>query len=340
MKVLGIFMFLSTSSKSSSSSALIMPKTMRPFRIFLLLYFFSIHLSAQNKALTDHHVHIFSEELLMHLKSQRLLGNSFKEVDRYYTDIDTIVKNNNAQKLWLISSGYAYSTSQNLEEEINLQLAEHQHLHNAASKFTNKIEPFYGINPLKPYALQLIKRAHKHLAFKGIKLHFQSSQIEFRNQKHVLRLWEIFSYTSQHDIPVIIHFQNHKNAIRASEIDFFFNYILPKQYNHQLIFAHLGSSGWLKNADLKNASYLKAQADVNQNVEIMFDLSGIINSGLYNGDLATDDQISNLLKSIGHKQLLFGSDYPLYSSQKYLSLLRKTLPFKRKQWKRILKNTW
>lgn len=311
-------------------------------RCFFVLSFFCLlctFATAQQKVRTDHHVHIFSEDLLKYLKSQRLLSNSFKREDLYYTDIDTIRKHSGAQKIWLISTGYAYSGSQSLENEIRLQLNEHQYLHNAASKFPNQIEAFYSVNPLKDYALQLVKRAHKNLVFKGIKLHFQSSQIEFRNQHHVRQLKELFSYTGQHDIPVILHFQNHKNSISKSEIDYFFKFVIPKQYNHQLIFTHLASAGWLKENDLTNAKYIKTLGDDSQNIDVKFDLSGVIHDGFKNLDLATMEQLSDLIKYIGHKNLLFGSDYPLYTSSDYLMIMQKALMLSRKQWRRILRNT-
>jgi predicted TIM-barrel fold metal-dependent hydrolase len=310
------------------------------FNVILLLLLFCTIVIAQQKVKTDHHVHIFSKELVKYLKSQRLLGNSFDKEDEHYTNINLILRQTDAENIWLISTGYAFIKSQILEEEINFQLNEHQHLHNAALKFPQKIKPFYGINPLKPYALQLIKRAHKHLIFQGIKLHFQSAQIEFRNKTHVNRLKEVFAYTGQHKIPVILHFQNHKNGITNTDIQFFFSSIIPSQYKHKLIFAHLGSAGWLKQNDLDNAKLLKSLADDNPHIQIKFDISGIIHPNFYNEDLASYGQLTELINYIGYEHILYGSDYPLYSSKEYLKVLQNSISLNRKQWKKLLRTSW
>ncbi len=309
-------------------------------KVFFCFLFLYTTVSGQQRLQTDHHVHIFSEDLLKYIKSQRLLSNSFNKEEAYYTDIDTILKYSAAEKLWLISTGYAYATSPGLKTELKLQLLEHQHLHKAAVKYPNRVEPFYSVNPLKPYALRLVRRAHKYLAFKGIKLHFQSSQLEFQNQGHVRRLQELFSYTGKCNIPVILHFQNHKNGINTADIDFFFNSILPREYKHQLIFAHLGSAGWLKQKDVENAKFIKLIADDHPNIEIKFDLSAILHPNLNNIELLTNKELSDLIKSIGPKQLLFGSDYPLYTSKEYLKTIQGTLSLNRRRWKKLLRNTW
>lgn len=269
-----------------------------------------------------------------------LLKRSFRGSMDSYTNIDTILYLSNAEKIWLISTGYAFNTSQNIQQEITQQLIEQDHLHKAAQKHKNKVFPFYGINPLKSYSLQLVRRAHRNLNFRGVKLHFQASHVDFRKEEHIVRLREIFTYTGRFKIPVILHFHNHKRGLSKAEIDFFFDTILPEGYAHQLIFAHLGGAGWLKAIDLENAIHIKQASDRNSKMKIKFDLSGIILPEYKNEQLPPYSDIAQTIKNIGVEYFLFGSDYPLKTADQYKTTIKQMLPLRRKEWKRIEKNTF
>jgi len=307
--------------------------------IGICLSFISV-CSCQKPINTDHHVHLFSEDLIKELKAMPMLKRSFERSIGSYTNIDTILHLSNAKQIWLISTGYAYKPKQCLRKEIALQLIEQHHLHNAAKKHKNKVIPFYGINPLKSYALQLVKRAHRNLNFNGIKMHFQTSHIDFRKEEHINKLREIFTYTGRFEIPVILHFHNHKRGLSKSEIDFFFDSILPDGYAHQLIFAHFGGAGLLKSADLQNAEYIKQASIKKSMVKLKFDLSGIVLPEIKNNQMPPYNEIAHSIRNIGMEYFLFGSDYPLKTSIQYRSTIEQLVPLRTKEWKRIIKNTF
>jgi len=290
----------------------------------------------------DHHVHVFSPDLLDNLKLRKYGSEILKGDPTLYSNIDTILAKNQAKKLCVISTGYGYRLQYvNPEDEISLKLKEHNYLSSLVNRHPKRIIPFYGIDPLKPYALQLIKRAKQFLNFEGIKLHFQASHIDFRKQEHVRDLRQIFIYAGRHNIPLIIHLQNHKSDFGKVEVDFFFSEILPKEYQQTIIFAHLGSGGWITDKSIRiTESILDAMTREEVKHNIYFDISAIISEKYQHLESVADSRKIALLKRIGWKQILLGSDYPLTSSIDYYNTLRKRLEFSRRQWKKILNNSY
>jgi len=309
--------------------------------LYFLLFLFPVA-NGQAKIKTDHHVHIFSPELLAQIKRHKYGAAQFKKADFMYTNIDSILKYNAVKQVCLISTGYAFrQSSENIQTDIKLKLKEQNILSNAALKYPNRIHPFYGIDPIKPYALQLLKRSHLHLNFAGIKLHFHASHIDFRKIEHTEALTEIFTYTGRHQIPVLIHFPNHKSDFGKIEVDYFFDYILPQGYKQTLIFAHLGSGGWLTEKSLVIInSIIDHMNDSSIEHNIKFEISGIVSNQYKELEQLTDMNKLNLLKKIGFKNLLFGSDYPLTHSQSYFNSVINRLKLTKKEKKQLINNSW
>lgn len=298
--------------------------------------------NSQSKIKTDHHVHIFSPELLTQIKRHKYGAAQFKKADFMYSDIDSILKYNDVQRLWLISTGYAFrQASENIQTDIRLKLKEQNILSNAALKYPNRIIPFYGIDPTKPYALQLLKRSHLYLNFAGIKLHFHASHIDFRKIEHSEALTEILTYTGRHQIPVLIHFPNHKSDFGKIEVDYFFDYILPKGFKQTLIFAHLGSSGWLTEKSLVIIDSIidhMNKSSIEHNIK--FEISGIVSNQYKELEQLSDISKLVLLRKIGFKNLFFGSDYPLTHAQSYFNSMISRLKLTKKEKKQLKSNSW
>lgn len=289
----------------------------------------------------DHHVHVFSPDLLQNLKIRKYGSEVLEGNQSLFANIDTILAKNAAQKLCIISTGYGYRLQYvDPRMEMALKIKEHNFLSNLVAKYPQRLVPFYGIDPLKPYALQLIKRARNHLNFEGVKLHFQASHIDFRKEDHVRALQEIFDYTGKHQIPLIIHLRNHKSDFGEVEVNFFFSEILPKEYPQTMIFAHLGSGGWITEKSLKITESIVNATMLASRHNIYFDISAIISQEFQHLETISDEEKANLLKKIGFDRLLFGSDYPLTSSIDFYNNLKNRIKLSKRQLRKILKNSY
>lgn len=260
-------------------------------------------------------------------------------IPSHYTQIDSILKYNRADRIYLISTGYAfYDIANDMQTEIELKLKEHNHLSNAVHRYPDKIIPFYGVNPLKPYAIQLLDRCRTNLNFHGVKIHMHASHVDFRKDEHVAALRGIFQYTAQHDIPVLLHFPNHKFDFGDAEVDFFFSEILPQQKSQTLVFAHMGGGGLLKEKDLNIVNSILENSARYPHHSIWFELSGFVNKQYDMVDTVSKTEKLNILRQIGFDRIFFGSDYPLITSRKYFNELLEELNLSRKE-KRLLRRT-
>lgn len=307
-----------------------------------LLFCLVVYVGYTQQLPIDHHVHIFSPDLLKNLKINKYGSELLSGNEALYSNIDTILVKNEAQKLCVISTGYGYRLRYiDPKNELALQLKEHNFLSSLVNRHPGRILPFYGIDPLKPYAIQLIDRARQFLNFEGVKLHFQASHVDFRKEEHIQSLHEIFTYTGKHNLPLIIHLKNHKSDFGETEVKFFFSDILPEEYSQTIIFAHLGGGGWVTEKSIQiTKSILCAAETANVQHNIYFDISAIINEQFQHLESVSDVEKTNLLKTIGVERLLMGSDYPLTSSKDFYKQLKSRLSLGKRQWKKIIKNSY
>ncbi len=290
----------------------------------------------------DHHVHVFSPDLVENLKL-RQYGSELIQGDlALFTNIDTILSKNKAKRICAISTGYGYRLSYiDPKDEVALQLKEHNFLSSLVNKHPDRVIPFYGVDPLKPYALQLIRRARTFLNFEGIKLHLQASHVDFRKQEHAQSLRKLFEYTGQHQIPIILHLQNHKSDFGRVEVDFFFTHILPTEFKQTIIFAHLGGGGWVTDKSIKvTEAILHHCTSPNIQHNIYFDISAMIIDQYQHLEPTSDAEKISLLGEIGIDRLVFGSDYPLVSSIDFLNQLKRRFKLSKRKWKKLLSNSY
>ncbi len=290
------------------------------------------------KQVIDYHVHIFSDALLNNLKQEKYGANFITGDPNQYTDIEQIISQNPVKKLVLISTAYGFRLNRiDPDQEIRLVLAEHNRLSTIADKHPDQIYPFYGIHPLRPYALEAIKRCHQILHFTGIKLHFNASQVDFRKAEHIDRLKQIFAYTGEHQIPTLIHFSNHRSDFGEKEVMQFFHDVLDPAVQQTIIFAHMGGGGWITERSIITIESILSQIEssIGNAHEIYFELSGIIHEKWGHKSEVSDYQKNILIKRIGMDKILFGSDYPVANSASYLKSLQHRLKLTAKEMKQI-----
>jgi len=138
----------------------------------------------------------------------------------------------------------------------------------------------------------------------------------------------------------LIHFPNHKSDFGKIEVDYFFNYILPKGLKQTLIFAHVGSGGWLSEKSLVILdSILDHMNHSSAKHIIKFEISGIVNDQYKDFEELSDMSKLKVLRKIGFKNLLFGSDYPLTNAKSYFKSMVNRLKLTKKEKKQLINNS-
>jgi predicted TIM-barrel fold metal-dependent hydrolase len=289
----------------------------------------------------DHHVHFFSPALADDIRQQ---GYALTVPDSMITDIDFILKINRADKLVLISGGYAYSQSLQKTKKKDRQKAvqtENDLLAAYVRQHPKQLIGFFGLNPLENFALKEMKRCHEDLQLRGLKLHFHGSRINLRSPKHRKKVKKIFEYAAEQRIPVLLHFKNDLKDFGPGDARIFISEILDELPPLTLIFAHMGGDGGFtretKAVLTTFADYFETEKTKHQ---LYFELSGVVvyRDMDYPGKLPYEE-LTQLIRRIGLEKILFGSDYPVMPSTMYQQLLKQYLPFKEKEWNYIFHNS-
>lgn len=294
----------------------------------------------------DKHVHIMSPLLIHQWKEQ---GIPFSRTDAYYSDIDTIMKVNNASSISLISMAYTYSSTwftNNAEEVPDLIRLENDYLYQAKSKYPDKIQAYFGIDPLHEEAMEEIIRCHKALQMDGIKLHFNASQVYLTEATHRKLVHDIFRYASEHKLPILLHFDNSHRKFGVPDIDILADSILANLNEISLQIAHFGTSGGFnpKTREILNHFIELFESDHPiSNHNITFDISAVCLDKDADGAQKLDanqwDELALFCRRLGFEKIEFGTDYPLYTSDEYLNVLVNKLNFTYEELDNLLHKT-
>ncbi|MEL7122869.1 MAG: amidohydrolase family protein [Bacteroidota bacterium] len=311
---------------------------MKSVFIFLILIFYADDLKSQlnidSLNIVDYHVHIFSEGLIHNLEAQgyNMANSGFQIINESasdYSNLDKILKDNSSFKMVLISTSYAYKqldTINWMNEKEFLQL-ENDLLAKLIQKQPKKLLGFYGINPLKGYALNEIKRCHEELKLHGLKLHFQGNHVDLNNEDHLQKVKAILSYASKEKIPVLIHNNAWNIEDGQNYANTFIAQVLEEIDSLTIIFAHAGGGGgffkFTKDFLSTFDEYFKT-ADASRNHNIYFELSGVIKLRQFSGSQDLKE-LEVLMENIGFDRFIFGSDYPVKNASVYIKTIMNKL---------------
>ena len=311
--------------------------------IILTIIFCSLVAQSQNKVF-DHHVHLMSPRMIKLFKD---VGIPFSKPDADYSEWNAIVKRLGTNRLKLVSMAYLYGHPEfgKVENEYELVKAENDFLIEAKKNSPKTVKAFCGINPLKDYALEEAERCRKVLKADGIKLHFNASQVYLTVPEHIKKVFPIFEFAANNKLPVLLHFDNSHRKFGEPDIKLLADEILAKIKPLKLQIAHFGTSGGFnqKTKDVIDA-FIK-QFETNPNIKkhrISFDISAVaLDKDSEGVPKLTDELFAELAvytRKLGMKRIVFGTDYPLYSAEEYLEILKKRVKLTDAEIKKMLKN--
>ena len=188
----------------------------------------------------------------------------------------------------------------------------------AATHF--ELVPFISVDPLmkkKEIVAEIEEKVIRQGA-KGLKIH-PAEGCYFPNDA---RMWPAYEVASRLGIPVITHggrFSSDKDYTRP----YHFKKILEKFPKLTLVIAHLGLGYWDESIELAKTFG-----------NVFFDTAAAVH-GTDDDIPLSDDEAVKLIRSIGTKRVMFGSDYPWYHPGKDLERFLK-LDFSEKEMRALL----
>lgn len=216
----------------------------------------------------------------------------------------------------LLSNAYRFSSpllTVPVADEYSRVMAENDWTANEAAKYPKRLIALCGLNPLRSYAIRELARCGSDPRFgRGIKLHFGNSDVDLDDPTDVALLRRLFRAANTQHMALVIHLhpaESQHRAYGAAEAKVFLEQLLTQAPDVVVQIAHLGGGGGGSidtPSEQALAVFATAFAQKDPRVRnLWFDVSGITGGA---DSAARAPRIAQLLRSIGTKHLLYGSD--------------------------------
>ncbi len=273
----------------------------------------------------DHHVHLLSPRLVEKWKA---LGVPFSKPDYAYSDIDSIMKFNRADGMFLVSMAYLYATPDFTDSlELRNVREENDYVIGLAERHPERLHAFCGLNPLRTYAEDELRRC-RGAGAAGLKLHFASSDVSLENPAHLVRVRSIVSAATGLGMPVLLHLDNQRETFGAGDARILIDSVIIPTPGLELFLAHCGTSGGYTYKTRMILGLFTDSLKTNRVLgghRIWFDISavGLTEPAEQVPPLTPEDfaDLSGQLLSLGPDRIVFGTDYPVFNTTAYLSTL-------------------
>lgn len=197
---------------------------------------------AQSAPAVDYHQHVFSDEIVA------LLGPDAGLKPLPARELIPLLDAAGIRKAVLLSTAYMYGSPQRkVDDEYARVRRENDWTAAQAAQFPERLIAFCGVNPLKEYAIDEIRRCAGRPGLKhGIKLHFGNSDVQLDQPAHVARLAEVFAAADRAGMAILVHMRasiRNKRPYGAAEAQAFLDEILPAAPHVAVQVAHLAGTG-------------------------------------------------------------------------------------------------
>lgn len=283
--------------------------------------------AAATAGVFDHHVHIMSPRMIKYFKDA---GIPFSKPDVDYSQLPAIKKRLGSDEFALVSMAYLYGNPEfgKVEDERALAMAENDFVV-AARRDDKRIKAYCSFDPLKDFGPDEAKRCVTELKADGLKMHFNASQVYLTVPEHLTKVRAAFELAAANRVPILLHFDNLHRRFGKPDVDLLVDSILKDLGPVDLQIAHFGTSGGFsqRTRDFLDAFLTRLENDeFLKKHRIMFDLSAVaLDKDSEGVRKLTDDEfvaLATYIRKLGPSRILFATDYPLYSAEEYIAILR------------------
>ena len=208
------------------------------------------------------------------------------------------------------------------------------------ARYPDRLIAFCGVNPLKDYAAEEVRRCARELRMKGVKMHFRSSRIDVLNPAHLEKVRQIFRTANELGLAIVAHTNVRPYGREQAEV--FLKELLPAAPDVVVQIAHLWGGNEFVPAALSVFADAVAARDP-RTKNLYFDLTEVEAAAAINSNPEeTMRAIARLIRQIGLRRILYGSDAAATPDAPPTSLrwarLRAKLPLSNKELRVIAGN--
>jgi predicted TIM-barrel fold metal-dependent hydrolase len=271
----------------------------------------------------DAHAHFFSPSLAARTKTLIAdldIAAAVRPLDAAYVLAE--LDRTGVERAFVLSTAYvnatdvaAFGAGKGASDEYALVRQDNDFTAAEAAQAPARLIPFASVNPKREYALEEVKRCVERLNMRGVKLHFANSDIRLSHEKHLARVFDVFSYAAARKVPVVAHIHNDRlEGFGAQEIELFVAQLVEPLPALRVSIAHLGWGGGAGVQAQKAIRTLAAAVGRRPHVasRMWVDCSGVLLNAAFpplTSMLPADRlSIGRAMRTWGAMRMLWGSD--------------------------------
>lgn len=203
------------------------------------------------------------------------------------------------------------------------------------AKYPDRLVAFCGVNPLRDFALDEMRRCSTELGMRGIKLHFGAEDIDVGDPDHLARVRRVFELANELGLAIVLHARGPEYGAEQAQI--IVDSLLPAVPDVVLQIAHLWGGAEVSEPALE---VFAEAADTDAGRNLWFDLTEVERSAGHSEALMA--RLAERIRQIGTDRVVYGSDMHASESSPPPAIawpsLRRNLPLSDEEWADIADN--
>ena len=192
-------------------------------------------------------------------------------------------------------------------DEVENVRAENDWVAEQVARYPDRLVAFCSVSPIRPYAVDEIRRCARDLGVRGVKLHLANSRVNLHDADHVAQVRRVFEVANELGLAIVVHSRTHGSfgPYGREEAQVILDEILPAVPDIPVQIAHLwGGAGVSEDALGVFADAVSSGDPRARN--LYFDLTEV--------DKAIGDseetwaRIADRIRQIGLERVFYGSD--------------------------------
>jgi predicted TIM-barrel fold metal-dependent hydrolase len=203
------------------------------------------------------------------------------------------------------------------------------------AKYPDRLVAFCGVNPLRDFALDEMRRCSTELGMPGIKLHFGAEDIDVGDPEHLARVRRVFALANELGMAIVLHARGPEYGAEQAQI--IVDSLLPAVPDVVLQIAHLWGGAQVSEPALE---VFAEAAGTEAGRNLWFDLTEVEPNAGHSEELMA--RLADRIRQIGTDRVVYGSDMHASESSPPPAVawprLRRELPLSDEEWADIADN--
>jgi predicted TIM-barrel fold metal-dependent hydrolase len=296
----------------------------------------------------DHHTHLMSPAAADRVRTIQEFAPH--DADELLSILDA----DGVSSALVLSTAYFFAMPDLGAADVPTLKAENDWIAQEVTRHPDRLRGCCSVNPLIPGATDEVARCAKSAAFVGVKLHFANSAVDLRDRAHLAAIGEVFDTANALHLALVVHMRTRRPDYGAEDARAFIDELMPRAPAVAVQVAHgAGWGGYDAGTDGALGEFASWAAAHRAPAERLFiDSSGValpreFVERVLPGALDAIDlsalalrygRLAVHLRKLGLTQVLFGTDWPVFTPTAHFETLRGAIPLGEAEFDQIAAN--